>query len=153
MTTARDSGAGCWCGNPSLAPFSDEHLVCERCRTLVARLRGSTDVSSVRDERGDLYGLNYFVEHARALGHPDLFERTRLDFSERCVFWLKALLRHRSPPSRVLELGCANGAFVATLTAAGYEPTGLDLSPSLTEYVLLSADGGLSLPRTEGRSA
>jgi SAM-dependent methyltransferase len=60
--------------------------------------------------------------------------RARLDLSERCVHWLEALLRHRPPPARTLELGCANGAFVALLTAAGYQATGLDLSPAVTAF-------------------
>ena len=137
----RVGGEGaCWCGERTLAPFSEEYRLCERCGSLVWRPGEPRDPPVVRDESTDFYGLNYFVEHARALGHPELFERTRTDLSERCVFWLKALLRHRPPPARTLELGCGNGAFVATLAAAGYDATGLDLSPALAEYVRKTFD-------------
>lgn len=133
------TGAGeCWCGEGPLSAYSEEYARCE-CGTLVWRPDAPRD-PTVRDEQHDLYGLNYFVEHAHALGHPDLFERTRRDLSERCVFWLKALLRHRPPPARTLEMGCGNGTFVATLAAAGYDATGLDLSPALTEYVRKTFD-------------
>jgi SAM-dependent methyltransferase len=87
----------------------------------------------VRDEGTSLYGLNYFNEHARGMGHPSLEERARNDLSERCVFWLRTLLGFRLPPARTLELGCANGAFVALLAEAGYRSTGLDLSPAVTQ--------------------
>ena len=41
---------------------------------------------------------------------------------------------YRPPPARVLELGCAR-ALVGLLSAAGYQATGLDLSPAITGYV------------------
>jgi SAM-dependent methyltransferase len=130
------SGDGtCWCGG-AIEGWSPDYGRCARCATLVWRPGSRRDHAAVvHDEAADLYGLNYFIEHAKALGHPDLFERSRADLSERCVFWLKTLLRHRPPPARTLELGCANGAFVATLASAGYDATGLDLSPAITDYV------------------
>lgn len=93
------------------------------------------DPSRVESEGSSLYGLNYFDDHAREMGHPSLAERARLDLPERCAFWLETLLRFRPPPARSLELGCANGAFVGLLAEAGYEATGLDLSPAVTTLV------------------
>jgi FkbM family methyltransferase len=131
-TSPADGPRRCWCGNQSLAPYADRYLLCRECGTLVSTGGAGRDGERVRDEDRDLYGLNYFVDHARALGHPDLVERSRLDLSERCVFWLEALLRRRPPPARTLELGCGNGSFVALLASAGYDATGLDLSPAVT---------------------
>ena len=130
----------CWCGNATLAPYSERYLLCRACGTLVAKAVESRDLAHVRSEETDLYGLNYFFDHARELGHPDLPERSRLDLSERCVFWLKSLLRHRLPPARTLELGCASGSFVAMLASAGYDAAGLDLSPAVTDYARRTFD-------------
>lgn len=124
----------CWCGEFATDPYSEAYTKCGRCGSLVSRA-SALPKQKVDNESEDLYGLNYFVEHARELGHPELQGRSRLDLSERCVFWLKALLRYRPPPARTLELGCANGAFVAMLSLAGYEATGLDLSPAVTSFV------------------
>jgi SAM-dependent methyltransferase len=123
----------CWCGEDALAPWSPDYLACPRCGTLVVAT-APADPARVEDEAGSLYGLSYFVAHAREMGHPDLVARSRLDLSERCVFWLLTLLRHRPPPARTLELGCASGAFVALLATAGYQATGLDLSPAVTAF-------------------
>lgn len=120
----------CWCGEEDLSPFSPEYLECSRCGTLVAAQAAPPDLPA----RGSssLYELSYFNEHAAAMGHPTLPERARTDLPERCAFWLETLLRFRPPPARTLELGCANGAFVGLLAEAGYEATGLDLSPAVT---------------------
>jgi SAM-dependent methyltransferase len=133
MSDPSSSAARCWCGNADLVAFSPGYLRCAACGTLlVARL--PADTVTVADEGSSLYGLNYFYDHARELGHPSMTERAHLDLPERCVYWLRALLRRRPPPARVLELGCASGAFVGLLTAAGYEATGLDLSPAVTAF-------------------
>ncbi|BDG05824.1 glycosyltransferase [Anaeromyxobacter oryzae] len=139
MTDPRVEGRSCWCGRGELAPYSETYRLCRGCKTLVAT-RISAGQTRVSDEEKDLYGLNYFVDHARALGHPDVFQRTRLDLSERCVYWLEALLRRRPPPARTLELGAASGAFVALLATAGYDATGLDLSPAVTELARTTFD-------------
>ncbi len=123
----------CWCGNLDLAPFSPDYLVCGRCSTLVVASLPE-DPTHVRDEVTSLYGLSYFNDHAKEMGHPVLAERARNDLSERCAFWLESLLRYRPPPARTLELGCANGAFVGLLSEAGYQATGLDLSPAVTRF-------------------
>lgn len=122
----------CWCGSVATTRYSPEYALCSACATLVST--GEPSATRVSSEKADLYGRNYFFEHARALGHPDLVERARLDLSERCVFWLKSLLAHRPPPASTLELGCGNGSFVGLLAAAGYDAAGLDLSPSVTAY-------------------
>jgi len=122
----------CWCGNVELAPYSDDYQLCARCGTLITRRLPTKDLTHIRDEDGDLYGAKYFFERARELHFPDLTERARLDLSERCVYWLKALLAHRVPPGATLELGCSSGAFVALLASAGYQATGQDLSPAVT---------------------
>ncbi len=48
--------------------------------------------------------------------------------------WLRTVLNYKLPPATVQELGSAHGGFVALLRRAGYEATGLELSPSIVEY-------------------
>ena len=133
--TARASPAPlshCWCGNAQLLSYSADYRLCAHCKTLVSSRAFAPDLVEVNDEGQDLYGLNYFYEHAKELSQPDLGARAHLDLAERCVHWLKALLEFRPPPARTLELGCASGAFVGALTSAGYQATGQDLSPAVT---------------------
>jgi 2-polyprenyl-3-methyl-5-hydroxy-6-metoxy-1,4-benzoquinol methylase len=135
MAAQRHGEARCWCGNEGLCAFSADYLVCRQCETLVLRRQAQGDPAYTAGEQADFYGLAYFMEGARARGHPDLHERTRSDLSERCVTWLRTLLKYRTPPARVLEVGCANGAFVGLLAAAGFDAIGLDLSPAVTRHV------------------
>ncbi len=82
----------------------------------------------VADDGRDFYGKDYFDYQARTHDHPTLEARSRNDLRERCLYWLRTLLAYKLPPAKVLELGCAHGAFVALLRAAGYDATGLELS-------------------------
>ncbi len=139
------SALRCWCGNGDLHPYAPGYAQCDRCGSLVAAApEGSDRVSS---EESSLYGLNYFNEHAREMGHPTLQDRVHLDLGERCAFWLETLLRFRAPPARTLELGCASGAFVGLLAEAGYDATGLDLSPAVTAF----AQESFQVPMLTGR--
>src|SRR5262249_4829287 len=79
----------------------------------------------------DFYGRRYFEDMERKYGQPPLSQRMRADLTERCVYWLRALLQYKLPPAKVLELGSAHGAFVALLRWAGFDATGLDLSPTV----------------------
>jgi SAM-dependent methyltransferase len=124
--------ARCWCGNDDLHEYGGDYRLCPRCGTLVTSAPLAQDIDRVHDEQSDLYGANYFFERARAQSFPDLAERAHQDLSERCVHWLKALLAHRPPPAATLEMGCASGAFVGLLAAAGYAASGQDLSPAVT---------------------
>ena len=120
----------CWCGNRSLVAFSQDYWRCPDCETLVARQFPDSDPSIIRDDATDLYGASYFERHlAEDYGLPGFAERVRSDLPERCLFWLQALLRFKTPPATLLELGCFHGGFVALARLAGYSATGLDLSP------------------------
>jgi glycosyltransferase involved in cell wall biosynthesis/SAM-dependent methyltransferase len=89
----------------------------------------TADITRVRNEERDLYGRNYWFSHQEELGHPSIEERSVTDLSGRCLHWMKALLAHRLPPARVLDLGASHGGFVALLEQAGYDATGLEISP------------------------
>ena len=85
----------------------------------------------VRDDERDFYGKHYFDTVAELHGLPPLDTRARADLPERCLHWLLGLLRYCSPPARVLELGSAHGGYVAMMRWAGFDATGLDLSPEI----------------------
>jgi len=125
----------CWCGAADLKVFSPDYLVCGDCRTLVAASMPGPEIARVDDEEQAFYGRHYWFEYQeRELGTPDITIRARSDLPERCLYWLRTILRYRLPPARTLDLGCGHGAFVMLLSRAGYEAIGLELSPWVVEF-------------------
>ncbi len=122
----------CWCGNDALAAFSDGYVRCGRCGTLVSTYRHTGDVSRVGDDEAGLYGREYWHSPKKAdLGSGTIYARAQTDLVDRCPYWLRAVLRLSGPPARVLELGSSHGGFVAVLRLAGFDATGLELSPAV----------------------
>ena len=105
----------------------------------------ASELTVARDEDA-YYGRHYFDRLSENYDQPSLDVRARTDMPERCVYWLRTLLKYKGPPARVLELGSAHGGFVALLRAAGYDATGLDLSPALVE----SARQRFAIPMLDG---
>jgi 2-polyprenyl-3-methyl-5-hydroxy-6-metoxy-1,4-benzoquinol methylase len=95
----------------------------------------------VSDESKDLYGKSYWFDHQTTdLGCPDIISRSRTDLAERCIHWLRSLLQFKLPAAKVLEIGCAHGGFVAMLRQAGFDATGLELSPSIVRLATETFD-------------
>src|SRR5260370_288880 len=125
----------CWCGNAELAPFSPEYLTCRRCGSLVSLCGLTPDQVQVRDDGADYYGKSYWLEHQTdELKLPSIEERAFSDLAGRCVYWLRNLLRYCLPPGRVLELACAHGGLVALMRSAGFDATGLEVSPWVVDF-------------------
>jgi 2-polyprenyl-3-methyl-5-hydroxy-6-metoxy-1,4-benzoquinol methylase len=125
----------CWCGKAELLPFNTEYGVCEVCGTLVALKGLSAEQLQVINDENDFYGKQYWLGHQKLdLGFPDIHARARNDLIERNLHWLKTLLKYRLPPARVLELGCSHGSFVALLRQAGYDGSGVEMSPWVVEF-------------------
>jgi 2-polyprenyl-3-methyl-5-hydroxy-6-metoxy-1,4-benzoquinol methylase len=125
----------CWCGNTALGDFSEAYAACSDCGTLVSRAGLRPEETEVHDDERDFYGKPYWLDRQRdELGFPDIYERARLDLPERCVHWLRTLLGYRLPPGRILELGSGHGGFVALMRAAGFDATGLELSPWVVDF-------------------
>ena len=125
----------CWCGQTNLVGFSAEYLLCERCQTLVVKNWPPAEQFDVVHDESDFYGRSYYESHViQDYGLPSLGERARNDLNERCMHWMRTVLKYRLPPARTLELGCAHGGFVALMRWAGFDATGLEVSPSLVEY-------------------
>jgi 2-polyprenyl-3-methyl-5-hydroxy-6-metoxy-1,4-benzoquinol methylase len=125
----------CWCGNATLQPFGADYLLCDACQTLVFAGQPAQADPRVRDDASDFYGWEYFhsFQHDRNQ-YPDIQTRARTDLPERCAYWLNALTKFKLPPAKVLELGSAHGGFVALLRQAGFDATGLDLSPAIVDF-------------------
>jgi 2-polyprenyl-3-methyl-5-hydroxy-6-metoxy-1,4-benzoquinol methylase len=125
----------CWCGNAELSAYSDEYHVCKVCGTLVSRAVLADTAFTVEEDKSELYSRDYWTrrqtEHHQL---PDITRRARLDLPERCTHWLQHLLPLRPPPARVLEVGCAHGAYVALLGWAGYQASGTEMSPWVVEF-------------------
>jgi 2-polyprenyl-3-methyl-5-hydroxy-6-metoxy-1,4-benzoquinol methylase len=122
----------CWCGAGRLKAYSPDYRRCAGCGTLVTAYPGP--VGPVKDDAQDFYGRDYWFSHqASDLAQPTITDRMRTDLSERATHWVRALLRHKVPPGRVLELGAAHGGFVSLLRQAGFDATGLELSPAIVD--------------------
>lgn len=125
----------CWCGNTELVSFSLEYLKCSICKTLVAAQIPEPNIAKVTDDEKDFYGREYWFSHQENdLGLSNIRIRSRTDLPERCLHWLRTLLKYKLPPAKVLELGSAHGGFVAILRWAGFDATGLELSPWVVDF-------------------
>jgi SAM-dependent methyltransferase len=125
----------CWCGNADLLPFSSHYQRCPACETLVAFRRPEGDITKVEADEQGLYGRDYWFGHQEQdVGLPNIESRAKSDLTERDLHWLKTILKYKLPPARAQELGSAHGGFVALLRWAGYDATGLELSPWIVEY-------------------
>ena len=141
MDTAPVHERACWCGNRRLQEFSGNYAACPECGTLVSRVGLTAEQVRVRDDGRDYYGKEYWLSHqSDGLGLPTIHERARQDLPGRCLSWLQTLLSYKGPPARVLELGCAHGGFVALLRWAGFDATGLEVSPWVTEFARSAFD-------------
>lgn len=133
----------CWCGHGVLAEYSSEYRVCKACGTLVSRAPvarrsvAGPDAGrgDAREAISDLYSSDYWLRRQREHHKlPDIFERARLDLPERCIHWLRDLLRVQLPPGRILELGCGHGGYVALLNWAGFEAVGTEMSAWVADF-------------------
>ena len=125
----------CWCGNSELLPFSPEYFRCAQCETLVRHQMPAPEITRVVED-SEFYGREYWFSHQESeLGCPNILVRTRADLPERCLLWLRTVLRYKLPPSRALELGSGPGGFVAMLQWAGFDASGLELSPWVVQFV------------------
>jgi glycosyltransferase involved in cell wall biosynthesis/2-polyprenyl-3-methyl-5-hydroxy-6-metoxy-1,4-benzoquinol methylase len=125
----------CWCGNPSLEPFSGPYLHCPNCESLV--YTGNLDHLAPADQGSEsfYYGKDYWFEHQeKDLGLPTIAERARMDLSERIPYLLRTVLKYRLPPARSLEVGCGHGGLAGLMRQAGFDAAGLELSPAIVEF-------------------
>jgi glycosyltransferase involved in cell wall biosynthesis/2-polyprenyl-3-methyl-5-hydroxy-6-metoxy-1,4-benzoquinol methylase len=125
----------CWCGNTRLEAFSPDYAFCSSCGSLVVRHAPAPGLTAIGEDEAGLYGEGYWFAHQEQdLHQPNIIDRARADMAERCLWWLRTLLRYRVPPARVLELGSAHGGFVALLRQAGFDATGLEVSPAIVRF-------------------
>ena len=126
----------CWCGNKHFAPFSGDYLQCRDCDTLVSKTGLTTEELEVGIDESAFYGKEYWLSGmaGEGKGFADIFERSRGELVERNLYWCKTILSLKPPPARILELGCSHGGLLALLTAAGYDATGIELSPWVCEF-------------------
>jgi 2-polyprenyl-3-methyl-5-hydroxy-6-metoxy-1,4-benzoquinol methylase len=143
----------CWCGNQDLSEFSPDYSLCSECGTLVLNEVLTLDEVRVHDDEHGLYGKEYWLSHqTKDFGYPDIYQRSRQDTPERCLYWLHTLMKYKSPPAKVLELGCSHGSSVALVKWAGFEATGLELSPWVVEFAKKTFDIPMLLGPIEDQS-
>jgi len=105
------------------------------CGTLISLAGLSPEQLTVKDDETDFYGKEYWLGHqSEDLGFPDIYRRARVDLTERNLHWLNTLLKYRLPGAKVMELGCSHGSFVALMQQAGYDASGVEMSPWVVEF-------------------
>jgi len=125
----------CWCGNSELKFFNTQYVVCNFCGTLISLVGLDSEAIEVENDSVDFYGKNYWHDHQVVdLAFPSIYDRARNDLTERNLHWLKVLLKYRLPPAKIMELGCAHGSFVALLKHAGYNSSGVEMSPWVVDF-------------------
>jgi 2-polyprenyl-3-methyl-5-hydroxy-6-metoxy-1,4-benzoquinol methylase len=88
----------------------------------------------------ELYGVRYFREHQKAIGHPPLESRWDSDAHDRIPFWLETI-RHYSTAGSILEIGSSHGRFLLEASRAGYRAIGLELDRGIAEWARQKNDG------------
>jgi 2-polyprenyl-3-methyl-5-hydroxy-6-metoxy-1,4-benzoquinol methylase len=125
----------CWCGNVELSMFSPGYLKCTACETLISACAQNSNPGKVINDEQDFYGRNYWFSHQeKDLGLDNIIARARTDLSERCLHWLRTVLKYKLPPGSILELGSGHGGFVAMLRQSGFDATGLEISPWVVDF-------------------
>lgn len=119
----------CVCGAPAHAYLyvgaKNGYAVgtCDTCGTTRTLTRAPEYERLYTD--GDLY----HGDHQRAEGHVPYEDRYEHDFNLAVGARIpKLLLQHRS-----LDVGCANGAFVAAMRSRGFQAEGLEINPVIAE--------------------
>lgn len=125
----------CWCGNEDFNAFSLKYNECKVCGTLISQDSLSDEQLTVKDDETDFYGKKYWTDHQnKDLGFPSIHTRTRSDLTERNLHWLETLMKYCLPPAKILELGCSHGSFVAVMQNAGYQSSGVEMSPWVVDF-------------------
>ena len=125
----------CWCGETAAKDFTSSYAWCTACDTLVCRSSFGPGGVEVVDDARDFYGIGYWTHHqAEACGFPMLQERSRLDLPERCVYWLRSVLRFARPRGRLFEVGASHGGFLHLARLAGFDIDGIEMSPAVVEH-------------------
>ncbi len=125
----------CWCGGARLASFNAEYVRCEACHTLICTCSPEPGDPRIRDDESSLYGKDYWYRQNDAPDRAgDIFQRSRTDLPERNLFWLNQLLKVKLPPGNALEIGCGHGGFTYLMQQAGFEATGIELSPTIVGF-------------------
>jgi len=140
----------CWCSGSNKLPFSPDYERCGTCGTLISMAGLPNEAYQVADDESAFYGKEYWLQHQSGdLGLPNIVERSRRDLLDRNLHWLRTLLRYKAPPAKVLELGCSHGSFVALLRQAGYDASGMEMSPWVVDYAKSTFEIPVSLGPVE----
>jgi len=125
----------CWCGDQNLVEFAPGYMRCTTCESLVSRELRKRRSIRIHDDSNDFYGKEYWFTHQeKDLGFANISSRARTDLTDRCAHWLRTVLKYKLPPGKCLELGSSHGGFVALLGWAGFEASGLELSPWVVRF-------------------
>lgn len=125
----------CWCGNEHLNNYSEEYYKCDKCYSLVSKKDFDDSITHITDEDNDLYGKNYWESKMLNLSEmKSLSDLIDMYLKDRCVYWVKYLLKYILPGTSVAEVGCGLGQFPYLLKQMGYAQEAFELSKCICDY-------------------
>jgi 2-polyprenyl-3-methyl-5-hydroxy-6-metoxy-1,4-benzoquinol methylase len=140
----------CWCGSEDLDNFSEHYYKCRECHTLLNKRRMSEEFYKAGEGSEKFYGKHYWTNYLTdEYGYPDIVQLSRSYLAERCIYWLRDILKYKLPPAKTLELGCGHGALVFLMKLAGYESAGTEMSQWICDYAQKTFDIPMMCGRIE----
>lgn len=131
----------CWCGNDHFEDYSEQYYVCKCCKTLVVKNDFSSEIYHITNEENDLYGRTYWEDKMlKMTGLESLSEVIDYYLKDRCIYWIKELLRYKLPGSTVKEVGCGLGQFPYLMRQMSYKQKAYELSNDIRTYVANTLD-------------
>lgn len=130
-----DKLLSCHCGTLLSYKVVGQHgaytiVQCVRCQTL-RTLQVQADPTTFYTQDEQYHAVQQITE-----GKPPYQERFEHDYSLACYHRLPKYLKQL----RFLDVGCANGAFVAAMKDIGFDAHGLEINPQMAEFA--SAQSG-----------
>jgi len=98
-------------------------------------------IYDVKNEDVDLYGANYWEKHFLKLANVGTMDELHdLYLSNRCLYWLRYLLKYALPSASIAEIGSGLGQLQYLVKQAGFEQVGVELSPKVCDLARQSFD-------------
>ena len=128
----RGSRSRCWCGG-ELLPFRHHPSYgrCGQCGSYVNQR------PPLQEDLPELYSLDSYWKRRQALkGHPTIEGRAELYRKDgRLDAWLRLVDRYGAPGGSVVEIGCAPGVLLESLSKRGYRCTGVEISEAVAAWM------------------
>jgi SAM-dependent methyltransferase len=137
----------CLCGETEGTVEVHGEVQALRCSCGVARLLTDIEARDYERQYNDGSYHSSAERHPGCVPYAQRYENDLRVAKIRVERYRDVVRRRWDPPLRVLDVGCANGAFVHYLRRIGIEAIGIDRNPRLPRWCIRGSVQGLRLPR------